>query len=386
MKKLIAFLLALTCLLSLCACGQTEPAPTEPAEPDYTASETDINQLEKLYEGRQPYQGELHDHADTGGTSDGKVDLDDWRMLMTMNDIDFATFADHKQVLHMRLPNWDNSLFIGGTEAATTLSDSMATKATFHYNMLFSQPEQLENVLTTFPLKFSYYKDHFSYLGFTTSEFEELARFVLANDGFLVHVHPKGKSYMQSDNPLDYYFAEGMGIEVLCGFYGNMTAQQNQDALKLWTDLLQMGKKVYATSGSDSHNMSNVISLTTIWSEKKDATAYLNHVRAGDFTAGPVGIRMSIGDTPTGGTTSFVGKRLVVSVSDFHSMACMPGHIYRIDLYSDKGLVTSQEIPGTGVSYIALDADDAAKFYRAEVYDVTAQYQVAIGNPIWNEG
>ena len=40
---------------------------------------------------------------------------------------------------------------------------------------------------------------------------------------------------------------------------------------------------------------------------------------------------------------------------------------------------------GTGTSYMALDADDTAKFYRVEVYDVTSQYQVAIGNPIWND-
>ena len=83
MKKLIAFLLALTCLLSLCACGQPE-TPTEPTEPDYTASEADINQLEKLYEGRQPYHGELHDHADTGGTSDGKMKLEDWKKSYTL--------------------------------------------------------------------------------------------------------------------------------------------------------------------------------------------------------------------------------------------------------------------------------------------------------------
>jgi len=165
-----------------------------------------------------------------------------------------------------------------------------------------------------------------------------------------------------------------------------MTAQQNQDALKLWTDLLALGRKVYATSGSDSHSMSNVISLTTVWSEKQDAATYLSHVKKGDFTAGPVGIRMCVGDTPTGGTTSFAGKRLVVSVSEFHSIACMPGHTYRIDLYSDTGLVISQEISSSGVSYIALDADPTAKFYRAEVYDVTSNYQVAIGNPIWNEG
>lgn len=386
MRKIMSVFLALLLLSTLCACGQIEPTPTEPTAPDYTAGEADIVQLEKLYEGRQPYQGELHDHADTGGTSDGKMKLEDWKMNLLVKDMDFATFADHRQVLHMRLPDWDNALFIGGTEACTWINDSKAEQNKLHYNMLFTSPEALENVLRTFPTMFSYYGDHFSYFEFTTAQFEELAKFVTENNGFFVHVHPKGKSYLVSDDPLDYYFGEYTGIEVLCGYYGNMTAQENQDAYKLWTDLLSLGKKVYATSGSDSHYASNTVSLTTIYSEKKDAATYLSHVQKGDFTAGPVGIRMSIGDTCTGGTTDFAGKRLVVSVGEFHSMECMPGHSYRIDLYSDSGLVASQEISGAGVSYMALDADDSVKFYRAEVYDVTSQYQVAIGNPIWNEG
>ena len=386
MKKRIAFLLALACLLSLCACGQTEPAPTEPAEPDYTASEADIAQLEKLYEGRQPYHGELHDHADTGGTSDGKMKLEDWKTNLMVKDMDFATFADHRQVLHMRLPEWDNDLFIGGTEACTWVKDSKATQNKLHYNMLFATPEGLENVLNTFPLMFSYYRDHFSYFQFTTAQFEELAKFVTDNDGFFVHVHPKGKSYLVSDDPLDYYFGEYTGIEVLCGYYGNQSVEINQDALKLWTDLLSLGKKVYATSGSDSHNSSNTVSLTTIYAERANAKTYLSHVKKGDFTAGPIGIRMSVGDTHMGGETDFAGKRLVISVGDFHSLECMPGHTYRIDVYTDQGLIVSREIPSTDTSYMALDADDTVKFYRAEVYDVTSDYQVAIGNPIWNEG
>lgn len=392
MKRLLSLMLAVLLLAAMYGCGgqtvQEDPTeePTLPTEPDYTAGEADIQQLEKLYEGRQPYQGELHDHADTGGTSDGKMKLEDWKMNLLVNDMDFATFADHRQVLHMRLPEWDNNLFIGGTEACTWIIDSKATQNKLHYNMLFTSPEGLENVLTTFPVMFSYYGDHFSYFEFTTKQFEELAKFVTENDGFFVHVHPKGKSYLVSDDPLDYYFGEHTGVEVLCGFYGNMTAQENQDAYKLWTDLLALGKKVYATSGSDSHNASNTVSLTTIYAESADAPTYLKRVKQGDFTAGPVGIRMSIGDTCTGGTTAFAGKRLVISVGQFHSRECLPGHTYRIDLYSDKGLVTSQEIPGTGVSYMALDADDSVKFYRAEVYDVTSDYQVAIGNPIWNEG
>ena len=386
MKKAIISFIMLALLMNFCGCGESAPAATEPAEPDYTASEADISQLEKLYEGRQAYQGECHDHAKTGGTSDGNATLEEWKLTLQSKDMDFVTIVDHRQVLHMRLPEWDNAMFIGGTEAGTTLKDSTATRAYLHYNMVFAQPEHLEKVLEEFHGQLAYWGDHFSSLPMTTEQFQAQAKFVLENDGFFVHVHPKGEKYMISDNPLDYFFAEYMGIEVLCGWYGNMSAKENQDALKLWTDLLALGKHVYATAGSDSHKASKTVSLSTIYAEKADAEIYLDHIRKGDFTAGPVGIRMSVGDTHMGGETDFAGKRLVVSVGDFHSLECMPGHTYRIDVYSDQGLVASQEIPGSGTSYMALDADDAAKFYRAEVYDVTAQYQVAIGNPIWNEG
>lgn len=171
---------------------------------------------------------------------------------------------------------------------------------------------------------------------------------------------------------------------MLCGYYNNMADKRNQEAYKVWTDLLALGKRVYATAGSDSHKVSNTVSLTTIYSDKKDATALLNNVRNGDFTAGPIGIRMSIGDTCTGGETSFAGKRLVVSVGEFHSKECKSDDTYRLDLYRDNTLVHSQEIPYGEVSYIALDADPNASFYRAEVYNVTKNYQVSIGNPIWN--
>ena len=387
MKKLFAFLLAVVMLLSLCACTQnTEDTPETTTEPalDVTATDADIAQLEALYTGRTAYHGELHDHADTGGTSDGNNTLQQWKENLLIKDMDFATFADHKQVLHMRLEDWDNSLFIGGTEAATTVSGTSATQSSVHYNMLFAEPEPLEEVLNENPGKYLYINDHFSYPGFTQDEFSKIARSVLDKGGFFVHVHPLGDKYMVSNDPLDYVFADGMGFEVLCGYFGNMSATDNQEAYEVWKQILAAGKRVYATSGSDSHRLSNTVSLTTIYSEKQDAGTYLDHVRSGDFTAGPVGIRMCVGDTAMGGQTDFAGKRVVVCAADFQSMEYREDHLYRLDLYDDKGLVCSQQIDPTKPAYIAIDADASSKFYRAEVYDTFDNYIVALGNPIWN--
>lgn len=388
MKKLCSLLLAALMLLSLCACarnGQDTPETTTEPPMDVTASDADVAQLDALYAGKTPYHGELHDHADTGGTSDGNSNLKAWKDSMVIQDMDFSTFADHRQVLHMRLEDWDNSMFIGGTEAATNITDSKAAQNNLHYNMLFAEPEPLEEVLNTYPVKYQYLNDHFQYPNFTSAEFSELAELVLDKGGFLVHVHPKGDSYMLSDDPLDYWFADGMGLEVLCGYYGNMNELNNQEAYQLWTELLRLGKRVYATSGSDSHRLSKTVSLTTVYSEKLDAKTLLDHVRAGNFTAGPGGIRMCVGDTPMGGETSFAGKRVVVSVGDLHSKEYRDDHRYSVRLYNEEGLVCEQEFDPTQTAYIAIDADPSCKLYRAEIYDMLEGYIFALGNPVWNQ-
>ena len=38
----------------------------------------------------------------------------------------------------------------------------------------------------------------------------------------------------------------------------------------------------------------------------------------------------------------------------------------------------------TGMSYYAIDTDPEARFYRVEVFDLTLNQYVAVGNPIWN--
>ncbi|MBO5682648.1 MAG: hypothetical protein J6S10_01585 [Clostridia bacterium] len=43
------------------------------------ATEKDIQHLDSLYEGRRIFQGDLHNHAKTGGTSDGERTLEHWK-------------------------------------------------------------------------------------------------------------------------------------------------------------------------------------------------------------------------------------------------------------------------------------------------------------------
>ena len=343
-------------------------------------TEQDILHLAHLYADRRPFFGELHDHADTGGTSDGKRTLAHWKGAMEALKMDFAAILDHRQVRHMYLPEWEDGLFICGTEPGTVIDDSPAEKKSVHYNMIFDSPEPLEDLLAAFP-EFEFTggpEGHFNYPHFTTERFGELIDAVKARGGFFVHPHPK--QLMVSDDPLAYWFRDETGIEV---FYGNLANRHTANNYALWTDLLAAGKRVWACAGGDGHKCCADIALTTIYAEDYADAAYLPHLRVGDFVCGPVGIRMCVGDTLMGGRAPLVGGRLVLSVSDFHRSVKFTDHEYRVDLLTDSGVVYSRPVSCEEPNYIAIDTK-AAAFYRAEVFDVTRGLRIAIGNPIWN--
>lgn len=351
------------------------------------ATQADIAQLEALYEGRKAYHGEMHDHSNSGGKSDGKELFINWKNeIMPEKAMDFATIVDHKQSMHMRLPEWDNSMFIGGTEAGTMILGRGEQQSGMHYNMIFDDPDKQDQLVSEFSeYKFSGGdKGIFVYPRFEPDRFRKVVKRIRELGGFFVHVHPKYQSYLHSDDPMDYLYGEKTGIEIMTGYGGNMTRKENMDAYELWVDLLNLGYIVYATSGSDSHRRSSTCSLATVYSEKRDAHTYLGYFREGNFTAGPVGIRMAVGDTPTGGQTDFAGKRLVIAAGDFHCQELRPDHQYRLDVYNEKGLVCNWEFDSSATAYLAMDAEDC-RYYRANVYDVTDDYLFAVGNPIWSK-
>lgn len=344
-------------------------------------SATDKKQLDALYRGTAPFFGELHDHASTGGTSDGKRDLAAWREGMRELSIDFAAILDHKQVRHMYLPEWEDGVFLGGTEPGTTISDSKAEKGKLHYNMLFENAAPLEKLLEKFTeYEFSGGEEgHFIYPTFTTERFGELIDTVKALGGFFVHPHPK--QIMISENASDYWFRDETGLEV---FYGKANSEHTKENYKLWKALLAEGKRVWATAGGDGHAAVSNKALTTIYAEEKSNKAYLSHLRCGDMTCGALGIQMCVGDTKMGGKCDFAEKRLVARITDFHKSVYDPTHTYQVTVLNDKGAVYSEAIKADAPHYFALDTAPC-KFYRIEVKDVTLDTVIAIGNPIWNE-
>ena len=348
------------------------------------ATDQDILHLESLYQGRKAYHGELHDHAATGGTSDGKCTLTQWKEGMAALSLDFATIVDHKQVLHMYLPEWDDRIFIGGTEPGTGMKDKSLEKGWMHYNMLFAAPNPLEELLEQFE-EYQFtggWDGHFGYPKFTTERFRQVIATVREKGGFFVHPHPK--QCIQSDDPLDYWFADETGLEVIYTFRDTRDGDKTAANYKLWTDLLALGKRVWATAGNDEHSAPSDKALTTIYAEEKSSKCYIRHLRTGDFVCGNVGIRMCVGNTVMGGQCALSGRRLVLSVGDFHKSVLDPSHTYRVDLLSSQGLVCSRDISCTENTYLAVDTEDHA-FYRAEVFDTTLNSRIAIGNPIWNK-
>jgi len=345
----------------------------------------DAAHLESLYAGRTPFHGELHDHADTGGTSDGNLTLSQWKENLRKLDMDFATIVDHKQLLHMDLEDWDDTIFIGGTEPSTRISDSKATGNQMHYNMIFTDRSAGEAVLKAFP-EFKFAEDengewHFGYPNFTTSRFRELIQAVKDAGGMFVFVHPKDGKRFISEDPLDYWFADYTGLEV---FYVSKTDSRTKNNYKLWTDLLALGKRLWATAGYDGHGVASTNTLTTIYADSKTAESYLNYAKIGDFSTGGIGIRMAVGDTRMGGSTDFAGQRVVLSVSDFHSSLDLT-HTYRVKLIAGDETVFEAPLDPTMPFYYAQNADENAPFYRVEIIDETAGILTAIGNPIWND-
>ncbi len=349
--------------------------------------EKDVAKLEALYAGRSVYQGELHDHADTGGTSDGGRTLDHWKGALEALQMDFAAILDHKQVRHMYLPQWDDSIFIGGTEPGAEIMRPDGEKlGTIHYNMIFSDPKQLEALLDEFPeYEFTGGSEgHFGYPRFTKERLGELIDAVKRHGGHFVFPHPSSMSYgsgKYDSSPDDWWIRDGVGIEVP---YIRLDCEETEENYRIWRYLLRSGARMWVSAGGDLHGCAHDWALTSIYAEEKRSACFVEHIRRGDYTAGPVGIRMCIGDTLMGGTCDFTGQRLVVGTGKFHRSVRDPWHRYRLEIWADEEIVCSKEISCEEPAYAALDTEDH-RFYRTEVFDETRNLRIALGNPIWNK-
>ena len=363
------------------------------------AEQNDIESLLAAYGDRVVRFGEAHNHSSSGpvGGADGYNTIAEWKEGMEKLHMDFAVIVDHRQSSHMYVEDWNNEnvTFLGGTETGTDITDLPDGKNNIHMNLIFSDPVQLEALINSGHPQFTNVAvAPEGWSGYTfkagacsKQDLRELAALVREYGGFFAHVHPKYDGYVDSDDPLDYYYGEYTGIEVVCatGSKTDSRKDYNKKAYDLWVDLLELDKKVYATYGNDDHSMPSTASLTAMYTETKEGAEYMQYMRAGDFTPGWVGVRMQVGDTLMGGTTSFENQRLVIAAGDMFEGKYDATHKYAIQLYDDGGLLFESELNPSEMNYYAMDADPDAKFYRVVIWDTTIGAHVAVGNPIWNQ-
>ena len=340
--------------------------------------------LDAHYAGCKPYYGDLHTHSNAGGTSDGKTPLGDWVAGMDALGMDFAVMVDHRQMRGYFLPEWSEERFVYGTEPGTRitdLQDKAATMDWMHYNMIFPHKYGLAMVLANFP-EFAFRGDeltgHFDYPKFTLERIREIAAYVRSIGGCMVHAHPK--SLLASREPLDYYLGEWSYLETLVGTYRSHPSFKSYD---LWVELLQAGKHVYTSAGSDTHGAVSNGCPSTFYTQKRFHADFLERMRAGDFAAGGVGIQMMIDGAPMGSQIAYrEGMSLTLRVGDFHAATWQKNTAYELQIWTDEGLAYASMFNGKEPQELSLEVQKR-KYYRVVIEDLTHKYRVCISNPIW---
>ncbi|MCQ2428483.1 MAG: hypothetical protein MJ137_08860 [Clostridia bacterium] len=360
----------------------TVSAENKPLDPHKKIKYPDFGILYGLYAGRKPFRGDFHCHAATGGTSDGKATLAEWKAAASEFGLDFIAVMDHRQVRHMYIENYDPDFFMAGTEPAITFSDMKIPGPSIHYLMFFRKPEDLSVLLDKFPdvYGFTGYRlgteGHFEYRAVPRERFSEIIDEVYRMGGFVSHPHPI--DVMKSDNTLDYFFGDGVGFEVMYRMNDRIT---NGD-YRLWTELLAMGKKPVMTSTDDTHGKPENMSKNTVYLKKRTNDTLIDALRSGDVNGGKCGIRLCIGNASQGSVCSEddLGKPFTYIASDLHS-SVPEGHTYRLDVVTDRGIAYSEEgsFPFTG----AIETQPDRLFYRIEVYDLTENRLFALSNPVY---
>ena len=345
----------------------------------------DFSRLDALYSGCKPYYGDLHVHTQSGGTSDGLVPIGEWPTKMDEKKVDFAAVVDHKQMRGFFLPEWDEERFIIGTEPGTRFSEGLNAvrynQAAIHYIMLFPHKYGLAMVLANFP-EYNFRGDEltgsFVYPKFTKERFLELTAYVQSIGGIMIHPHPK--LTLASDDPLDYYIGEHTFMETI---YESPTAHATYKNYDLWVKLLALGKRVYASGGSDTHGEISNKALSTFYTREKSGKAFFEQMRTADFTVGPLGLKMCIDGYPMGSEISYrEGMKLTLRMDDFFSLAWRDETAYELRILTDKGIAYASLCNGKQSQAIELEVQKR-EFYRAEVYDLTHDCLIAVGNPIW---
>ncbi len=346
----------------------------------------DFTALDVRYEGKKAYYADQHAHTKCGGTSDGTYPMDKWVARLDELGLDFAFIVDHRQMRGFFLPEWDTNRFVYGTEPGGSISDLKAPRQghgtnTFHYNMLFRDKHDLAIVLAQFP-EFKFKGDRltgkFGYPGFTKERFDELTACVHSLGGMMVHPHPT--SVMSSTDPMDYVFGEYTFFETLYNTYAAHDSFRNYD---MWVRILDAGAHVYTSGGTDTHKEPRNTLVSTLYCAERTGTAAFDCMKSGDFTVGMFGMKLCIDGKPMGSRFAYRdGMKLTLRVDDVFKPTHVANTVYELRVYTDKGLAYASIFNGEEPQALAIEVQHR-RYYRAEIFDLTHGYRVAVSNPIW---
>lgn len=352
----------------------------------HTAVEdADFSALQEHYAGRLARYGDFHAHSASGGTSDGETTPEAWLAAMPELQIDFVGLMDHRQVRHMCLDVFTPERFLYGTEPAMLWNEPYTE---CHYLMIFQNPGDLEAVLEQFPEVYDYeggIEGHFVYKRIDFSQFLEIGQEVLARGGAFVNAHPMQQ--IKCDDITYFDFGDRTAIEIIyTGEYDEPLNPHTIANYQLWLKMLDAGKRIYNTATADAHGAPTNSGINTVYTQTPICAEYVRRLREGDLNAGCVGIQMTLGNVhgyvPMGGTISYADDlTLCLRIADGHPLRFGNPADYRVDIFSDEGLVYSVSL-STLPFTCAIRAKNR-RFYRAEVIRIEDGSPAAIGNPIW---
>jgi hypothetical protein len=194
----------------------------------------------------------------------------------------------------------------------------------------------------------------------------------------LVHAHPK--LLLASDDPLDYYFGEHSYIEVIVNGYGTHGSIRSYDT---WKAILDLGKHMYASGGSDTHTAVTNGCPSTFYTKRRFHADFVERMYNGDYAVGGVGVKMMIDGHPMGSEIAYKdGMKLTVRVDDFHPATFRDNTAYELQIITDEGVAYASMFNGKEPQEVSLEVQKR-RFYRVAVVDLTRGYPVCISNPIW---
>lgn len=222
---------------------------------------------------------------------------------------------------------------------------------------------------------------------FGLRSFDERVDMLFADEisAFMTEFRAQG-GYSQVNHPNDPKYAAKFGYNVDMDFievWNNAKfGSDDQQTVSDWHDMLCLGRKIVATTGTDEHKKHlNRSPFNNVYVKERSSEAILSSIKAGHTfitkaTTGPKiqlhGVTAIMGDT----VSRAAEKTVTLSISDLE-----PNSSIRI--FSDAGK-EFEETPSTSTNYEKKLDTQGRKFYRVEVWNSDGEMR-ALSNPIFIE-